>query len=240
MTIPMKGNVFVKPEIPLDVPICQYMRLDYFISLLATGEYFVRPRCEFEDAFEAKMPLPNMFPIHEAGKTVSSEVLEDEMQKMSEKLEANKENGKLLTSCWCLQTCENLLMWNCYASKVGVRIKSTVRRFLSALNTDAYDILCGRMNYTVYSYYIDDFLFTKDKGYGGEDEFRFYFMPKATDQDSDSEKPKPVRIKVNLSELIEDVMLSPYIETRTANEICKMINDKYKITMRPSSLKINR
>ena len=89
MTIPMKGNVFVKPEIPLDVPICQYMRLDYFISLLATGEYFVRPRCEFEDAFEAKMPLPNMFPIHEAGKTVSSEVLEDEMQKMSEKLEAN-------------------------------------------------------------------------------------------------------------------------------------------------------
>ncbi len=236
----MKGNVFVKAEIPLDVPICQYMRLDYFISLLANKEYFVRPRCDFEDAFEVNLPLPKMFPVHEAGKTAPSEVQEVEIQKMSEKLEANRENGKLLTSCWCLQTCENLLMWNCYASKIGVRIKSTVRRFVSALNTDAYDILCGRMNYTVYNYYNDDFLFSKDKGYGGEDEFRFYFMPKNSDPESDSEKPKPVRIKVNLSELIEDVMLSPYIETRTANKICKLAKDKCGITMRPSSLKINR
>ena len=96
------------------------------------------------------------------------------------------------------------------------------------------------MNYTVYNYYNDDFLFSKDKGYGGEDEFRFYFIPKATDQDSDSEKPKSVRIKVNLSALIEDVLLSPYIETRAANKICKLAKDKYGITMRPSSLKINR
>lgn len=236
----MEPNVFVKAEISLDAPICQYMRLDYFISLLATGEYFVRPRCEFEDAFEANLPLPQMFPAHEAGKTVPSEVQEVEIQKMSEKLEANRENGKLLTSCWCLQMCENLLMWNCYASKIGVRIKSTVHRFVSALDTDAYDILCGRMNYTVYNYYNDDFLFSKDKGYGGEDEFRFYFIPKASDQDSDSEKPKSVRIKVNPSELIEDVMLSPYIETRAANEICKLAKDKCGITMRPSSLKINR
>ena len=236
----MEGNVFLKAEIPLDAPICQYMRLDYFISLLKTGEYFVRPRREFEDAFEANLPLPKMFPIHEAEKTIPQQVLDEEINKMSEKLEANRENGKLLTSCWCLQTCENLLMWNCYASKIGVRIKSTVRRFLSAINTDAYDILCGRMNYTGYNYYNDDFLFTKDKGYGGEDEFRFYFIPKATDQDSDSEKPKPVRIKVNLSELIEDVMLSPYIDTRAANEICKLAKVKCGITMRPSSLKINR
>ena len=77
----MEPNVFVKAEIPLDVPICQYMRLDYFISLLATGEYFVRPRCEFEDAFEANLPLPKMFTAHEAGKTVPSEVREDEMKK---------------------------------------------------------------------------------------------------------------------------------------------------------------
>ena len=232
--------MFVKAEIPLDAPICQYMRLDYFISLLATGEYFVRPRCEFEDAFEANLPLPKMLPIHEAGKTVPQQVLDEEINKMSEKLEANRENGKLLTSCWCLQMCENLLMWNCYASKIGVRIKSTVHRFVSALDTDAYDILCGRMNYTVYNYYNDDFLFSKDKGYGGEDEFRFYFMPKNSDPESDSEKPKPVRIKVNLLELIEDVMLSPYIETRAANEICKFAKDKCGITMRPSSLKINR
>lgn len=236
----MEPNVFVKAEIPLDAPICQYMRLDYFISLLATGEYFVRPRCEFEDAFEANLPLPKMLPIHEAGKTVPQQVLDEEINKMSEKLEANRENGKLLTSCWCLQMCENLLMWNCYASKIGVRIKSTVHRFVSALDTDAYDILCGRMNYTVYNYYNDDFLFSKDKGYGGEDEFRFYFMPKNSDPESDSEKPKPVRIKVNLLELIEDVMLSPYIETRAANEICKFAKDKCGITMRPSSLKINR
>lgn len=62
-------------DIPLDTPICQYMRLDYFISILVTKEYFVRPRCEFDDAFEDNLPLSRMFPIHEASMTVSPDVL---------------------------------------------------------------------------------------------------------------------------------------------------------------------
>lgn len=236
----MEGNVFVKNEIPWDTPIYQYMRLDYFISILATKEYFVRPRCGFDDAFEYNLPLPKMFPIHEVGATVPPEVLKDECQKMSEKLRANRDNGALLTSCWCLRTCENMLMWNCYASKIGVRIRSTISRFLSSLNTDIYDVLCGCMNYNGYGFYNEDLFFTKDKGYESEDEFRFYLMPKVSSPYTDTKKTKPVRLKVEPSVLIKEVMVSPYIETRVAKEICELITDRYGIVMRTSSLKINR
>lgn len=106
----MRRSVFVKNEIPWDTPICQYMRLDYFISLLATKEYFVRPRCEFDDAFEFNLPLPKMFPLHEAGKTPPAEVLNDECQKITEKMKTNRDNGNILTSCWCLNLYKNALM----------------------------------------------------------------------------------------------------------------------------------
>lgn len=226
-------------EISLGTPIYQYMRFDYFISILATKEYFMRPRCEFDDAFEDNLPLPKMFPIHEAGMTVSPEVLKYECQKMSEKLKANRDNGNILTSCWCLRTYENMLMWNCYASKIGVRITSTINRFLSSINTDVYDVLCGSMNYNGYSFYNDDIFFTKDKAYESEDEYRFYLMPKFSSPNTDTNKPKPVRLKVVPSVLIKEAMVSPYIETRVANEICKLITDRYGIIMRASSLKIN-
>lgn len=235
----MEGNVFMINDIPWDTPICQYMRLDYFISLLAKKEYFVRPRCEFDDVFEVNLPMPKMFPIHEAAKIVSPAVLNDECQKMSEKLKANRENCNLLTSCWCLQTYENMLMWNCYASKIGVRITSTIRRFLISLNTDIYDVLCGCMSYTGYSFYNDDLYFTKDRGYQNEDEYRFYLIPKVYFPATDTNKPKPVRLKVEPSVLIKDAIVSPYIETRVANEICKLIKDRYGIVIRTSSLKTN-
>ena len=158
---------------------------------------------------------------------------------MSKKLKANRDNGNLLTSCWCLRTHENVLMWNCYASKIGVRIISTISRFVSSLSTDVYDVLCGCIKYNGYSFYNDDLCFTKDKGYESEDEYRFYLMPKVSSQNSDTNKPKPVRLKVEPSVLIKEVTVSPYIETRVANEICKLITDRYGIAMRTSTLKIN-
>lgn len=234
----MDCNVFAKEEIQWDVPIYQYMRLDYLISLLGTKEYYVRPRCEFNDAYEANLPLSKMFPLHEAGRD-NHDVLKGEIETMAEKLKTNRENGKLLTSCWCLQPYENILMWNCYASKIGVRVKTTIRQFVSSLITDDYFILCGCMNYVGYSFQNEDFLFTKDKGYESEREFRFYFIPKASNPNSNASNAKPARINIEPLELIESITVSPYIGTRSANEICKLINDRYGVRIRPSSLKIN-
>lgn len=33
---------FVRPEVGLDTPICQYLDLDYLLRLLTTNKYFVR------------------------------------------------------------------------------------------------------------------------------------------------------------------------------------------------------
>lgn len=236
----MECKVCAKDEIDWDAPIFQYMRLDYLISLLATKQYYVRPRCEFEDAFEANLPLKNMFPIHEACKDVDKEVLKGELDAMSIKMKAHRENGRLLTSCWSLKAREDILMWNCYASKIGVRVKSTLRRFLSALKTEDYEILCGRMDYTGYSFYNDNSFFTKDIGYESEEEFRFYFYPKASNPDTSDVNPKPVRIDIEPREFIENVTLSPYIKTCSASELSNILKERYGIVVRQSALKINR
>lgn len=234
----MDCNVFAKGEIQWNAPIFQYMRLDYLISILSTKEYYVRPRCEFHDAFEMNLPLSRMFPLYEAERDVHG-AIKGEIEIMAEKMKANRENGKLLTSCWCSQPNENILMWNCYASKVGVRVKSTISRFMSSLKTDEYFILCDYMNYAGYSFQNEDFLFTKDKGFESEREFRFYFIPKVSNPDSNASNAKPVRINVEPLELIESITVSPCIEIRSANEICKLIKDRYGVRIHPSALKIN-
>lgn len=237
----MDGNVYMKAEVPMDAPICQYMRLDYFISLLGTREYFVRRRSHFDDAFETELPFQYMFSVHEANKKVSPEILQSELDEMKKKFQENRENGKLLTSCWCLRPYENFLMWHCYASKIGVMIKSTVSKFLSSLETSEYDIICGRMNYNGYSYYNNDMHFSKSRGYESENEFRFYFMPKESEAVKPGEKNdlSPVRLKVKLSEMIDRVIVSPYIDASASKEICDLLHRNYDIQISSSRLKLS-
>lgn len=46
---------FVRPEVDLDTPICQYLDLDYLLRLLTTNKYFVRCKNCFSDKNE-KLP----------------------------------------------------------------------------------------------------------------------------------------------------------------------------------------
>lgn len=238
----MCEDVYVKELIPMDTSICQYMRLDHFISLMESKEYFVHHRRAFNDSFEMQLPLANMFPIHEAGKDVAPEILENKLKIMFGKLRENYENGKLLASCWCLQSHENFLMWHYYASKIGVCVKSTVHRFLTALDLADYIVCSGKMVYKGYNFDNNDLLFTKDRGYECESEYRFYFMPKDDSNKNDGNNKnelKPIRIKADTSILIDKVIVSPYIDIRTSNEICVMLRNNYNICISPSKLRLN-
>ena len=229
-------NVKLKECISLDTPICQYMRLDYFISLLKTSKYSVRPRCGFSDAYEQTLPLGRLFRLREPGKPVNPIELREDLNRTSELMRTNRENGRLLASCWCMQPPENILMWNCYAQKIGVCVKSTIGRFSSAFNLINYEIVCGKMNYDGYSHYTTDLCFTKDPGYACEEEYRFYFIPTEQSLQNGKTATKPIKIEVDLTKLIDRVVLSPYIDPCASNEICGMIKDRYGISVSRSQL----
>lgn len=67
---------FVRPEVGLDTPICQYLDLDYLLRLLTTNKYFVRCKNCFSDKNEKLPPLKDMFPVYPADKKPDKSILE--------------------------------------------------------------------------------------------------------------------------------------------------------------------
>lgn len=82
-----------------------------------------------------------------------------------------KEYGNLLTYCWTLREDENYLMWDSYAKKKGVRIMTSIDKFVYSLKTNDYEVLCGRINYQKYDINkgLERNLYTKEKFFSNEE-----------------------------------------------------------------------
>lgn len=119
------------------------------------------------------------------------------------------ESGTMLSACWTEHLGENALMWGNFTSKMGICIKSSIHNFMASLDTDDYNIWCGRMAYS--GIHTDteilDCLFTKDKAFADEDEIRFYFTPRCSQSDKTD---KGVSIPVLPQVLIDEIILSLY------------------------------
>lgn len=236
----MAGNVYLVSDFNPDMRIRQYMRLDYFLSLLASKKYYVRSKFDFEDEREYRLPLKQMLPIHLALKEIDNETSERENARMTAKIKAHWEDRYIHTSCWSKQTHENILMWQAYASKLGVCVCSTVRNFCTALNLNSYDILCGDIAYEGYNFYQDDTRFNKSKEFDGEQEFRFYFLSgKEEEGYRDCEElQKPFEIPVNITEMIDKVIISPYISGKASVELCNILHERYGLKAEASKIKL--
>lgn len=223
---------FVRPEINIDEPICQYLDLDYLLNLLSTSKYFVRCKNCFPDKNEILPPLKSMFPVYQADSKPDKCILERDMKNFSDKLEACKERGSLPASCWTVRDRESMLMWTSYTTKLGVCIKSTVRRFVTAIDYSGYELMYGLMSYHGYSFYQDSELFSKDPAFADEKELRFYFVPKES-----ADMPKDnVFLPVRPFELIDEIILSPFITPKAASELSAMLKEKYDKPDKPLTI----
>jgi len=155
-----------------------------------------------------------------------------------------RESGTMLTACWTEHQGENALMWGNFTNKMGICIKSSIYNFIASIDTDDYDICCGRMSYTGIhtDTEIVDCLFTKDKAFADEDEIRFYFTPRCSQSDKTD---KGVSIPVLPQVLIDEIILSPYIDARACKVLADFINEKYnndkqnRFRVRISEIKLN-
>lgn len=226
---------FVRPEVGLDTPICQYLDLDYLLRLLTTNKYFVRCKNCFSDKNEKLPPLKDMFPVYPADKKPDKSILERDMTAFEDKLALCKKRGHLPASCWTLRNKESDLMWSGYTTKLGACIRSTVRRFITAIDYTGYKLMYGRMSYNGYGYYQENELFSKDPAFADEEELRFYFVP----EDSSEMPEDNVYLKAEAKDLIDEIILSPRIEPVAASELRTMLSEKYGVRIVPSMNRID-
>lgn len=162
-----------------NIPIYQYMDLDYLFSLLEGKRYFVNRKCHFEDNGESVLPSKSLFGFNTYGIQLKDEEIEKKSQGVSKKLQKYKDSAFWLTSCWTKDNTENLLMWKNYTTKIGVRIKSNINNFVASIDTDKYTIVCGVISYDGYtSKPFEECIFSKEHYYKNEDEVRFFFFGK--------------------------------------------------------------
>jgi len=117
----------------LDQVIWRYMPLEQMLFLLSTGTLHFSPLCLMNDTSEGQLPnrafdqtkamLPTAF--LSAGAAIDADM-------MTNLLIAYRRRDACI-SCWYMDDLDNIAMWNEYAPRNGVAIRTTVGRLHSSL-----------------------------------------------------------------------------------------------------------
>lgn len=138
-------------------------------------------------------------------------------------------------NCWYHNDFESEAMWNLYSdSGKGVAIKTNVGSLANSLKENHE--LCLRIGKVKYLNFFDANLKPEDclvdgstspllkrKEYEHENEVRLYLVPKP--EDWDTYKPNPFFVDINVSTLIEEIYISPYVGepfTSSIYKICEL------------------
>ncbi len=253
-----KNLFYTLPEVSVDTPIMRYMKLEHLLNILDDKKFYVSLKKKFEDKNESSLPLKYMFPIYLANAVPPDEQSSRDLERMYSKLNEYKELKNIPTSCWTLKPHESYLFWKGYTSSgngrehecnycdndicdsdkgLGVCIKTTIGNVVASLIYPDFDIFCGKMIYQNYSLYNDNEAFTKSIYFRGEEEFRFYFVPKDDVYKIDNH----IELDVNPDVLINEVILSPFFKKSVAEKVANVLRARYRIECRLSAieLKIN-
>lgn len=186
-----KSSCILNQSIRLSTRISRYMSFDVFLQLLE-GKLFVPRKMIFLDSRECGLiSMKNQFSLNvvsENGKE-SMKYITSKQKKIDKYIENLKQSQYLLTSCWTLDDGDNYLMWESYASDIGVCVCTTIGDLINAIEfeKDGYLPICSQMAYGNVSIPMDflESVFTKDKYYYSENEVRLYFIPKSVSDNYD-------------------------------------------------------
>ncbi len=208
----------VKEEWDIYRPIYQYMKLEFFLNLMYRKKYFVNIKKNFDDKNEGRLPFSlSSFGLSVVGAPISTEEMAEKSKKREKVREDYSKMGILPTSCWTYHKNESILMWNAYAFPYGIRIKTDVNSYLDNLDYFGYTVYCGFMHYDGYNDTKEHNMFSKERMYEDEREFRFYFKPKDKDIAKRINEDGHICLDIlDLKGFIEEVNLSPYIKKNYA------------------------
>lgn len=226
----------------MDTPICQYINLDYLIALLKTEEYFVNRKKFFRDKREKSLPSRLVFSEFTFPNEQLSPVQVERSKKRQESVHRyEKVSLSLLTSCWTERVSENALMWDRDGEKHKACIKSTIGSFVSSIHETDFTIWCGKMIYEPLFPVLmsDDIIWYKQPYFSDEREIRFYFSKEMHCIIPDNDTSNHRRFRVDRKTLIQEIVLSPYIEKTTAQKLKECFEKKYKILTTISKIEVS-
>ena len=244
-----KKIYYLHPELSPDTPIYKYMDFDFFLDMVKRKKFYVSIKREFEDRNEKRLPIKQVMPFRAVGGHLFKDktFVEDEVNVYMDRSHDFDEIKEWPVSCWTLRSDENYLMWKSYTSKIGVRIQTTIDKFVDSITPNDYTIYCGKMTYCGYnpSQTIKELAFTKSHHFSNEEELRFYFEPQKNScrkELSDSIFIElPMLLYVNCGNVIDEVILSPFIKDGAADMICDFLNrteDLAKCSIKKSNIRL--
>ena len=128
-------------------------------------------------------------------------------------------------------------MWKNFVDNRGACIKTTINNFVASFVEDDYEICCGRMSYNGYQANQDymEALFSKEHFFEEEKEIRFYFTPIDRNENMLDDH---VCMPVNSNVLIDEIVLSPYIEPLERELLKHDLRGKYGIKVSSSKIEM--
>lgn len=218
----MISNINPGKPVKDNTVIWRYMNYEKFLHLLVDKSlYFARPD-QFEDKNEGMLGRDHIINM-----AIGEYSREHALAKLKDFRESLKEVG---ISCWYCKSYESLALWNLYASgKLGIAMKTTVGKLKAALSVLEEEFYFGKIDYNEKTYRgLEnqtrlDRLYTKDSVYRAEEELRVVVK-------LDNEKSNEVRqsVPVDLSNLADKIVISPYASSTTYRVICDIVQ-KYGI-----------
>jgi hypothetical protein len=228
-----------KPE--SETVVMRYMEFPKFVSILESKSLFLTRADKFEDLLEGYV-----FEWYINRMIVGSKIFGEEWTE-NQKTNLIKKAADLKTrtfiSCWNEAQNESYALWQIYAKKYGVAIKTSVKKLegiISNLPADVYKIryidknehvIFPNINENPFS--LDNLFVCKQKHYLYENEIRIILT-------SVDNKISPIPIN-NLFSFIEEVFVSPFAEDWFLELVKTMVNKTYKldIPVNKSQIKIN-
>lgn len=218
-------KIYVGKNIVLSDYIYRYIKLEYLIDLLETGNLYISNRKAFADQREVgkKLNKKNNFqltpyPMEESDKFFYAE--------QARKIQ---ESRNVCISCWTYdkllindsgESIENYLMWKSYSNNnLIVRIKTRIEDLLFSMYDVKSVVVANDVYYKKESidYSVNDSIFSKTKYYRYEDEFRLCVLSTNSN----------ICLPLNVERMLYEVTLSPFISKQYYEFIKDFMEKKY-------------
>lgn len=218
----LRSDVYVLGDVTEDTKLYKYIDLSALVDIM-DGNFLVRLRKNFSDRHE-RGELDNpfiecMLPVGQKMSGAYNKIWDDVKQKRIL-------SGDIPTSYFTLESEEMYHMWKLYTQNyTGLRIETTLGKFLDALDFSGFEIFVGKMSYSpkdIPAYDLVGYLFCKKLWYKPETEFRVYFIPKGIAKIDDS-------ITVGIKgEWISEIRLSPFIPRNLKGKMLRTLKSYYR------------
>ncbi len=192
-----------------DTVIWRYLDIAKFIHLLNSSSLFFTRLTRFSDPYEGHMTKGTLNELLKIPKSFPKDEREEREKTIRQNVNFfTNMRPMLCASCWHENKTESAAMWNLYiGSGQGLAIRTTFAKLKKAFKPSKITVSAGMVKYVDYDTHnlnptnIFNFGILKRNSFEHERELRALIM-----DDTDS---AGIYVDINLSELIENIVISP-------------------------------